>query len=94
MISQCGLRNYLSGAEQSCVLSLFMWNILMDFVLRNTAKAIGEQRIKWGNNPFLDLDYANDLGILDENVSKMDEILEVLWVLCARIGFQITDKEI
>ena len=34
-----------SGVKQGCVLSSFMWIILMDFVLRSTGKAIGDQGI-------------------------------------------------
>ena len=31
-----------SGVKQGCVLSPFIWIILMDFVLRSTGKAIGD----------------------------------------------------
>jgi len=34
----------------------------------------------------LDLDYADDLSILDESVSKMNELLKVLRVQGTRIG--------
>ena len=40
-----------------------------------------------------DLDYADDLGILDENVRKMNELLEVLQVQGARIGLKINVKK-
>ena len=66
-----------SGVKQGCVLSPFIWIILMDFVLRSTGKAIGDHGIKWGGRTLLDLDYADDLSILDESVSKMNEFLEV-----------------
>ena len=59
----------------------------MDFVLRSTGKAIGDKRIKWGRKALPDLDYANDLSILDEIVSKMNQYLEVLRVQGARIGY-------
>ena len=49
----------------------------MDFVLRRTGKTIGDHGIKWGEKTLLDLDYADDLSILDEIVSKMNELLEV-----------------
>ena len=54
--------------------------IFMDFVLRSTGKAIGEHGIKWEGKIFLDLDYADDLSILDEIVSIMNELLEVFRV--------------
>ena len=40
----------------------------------------------------LDLDYADDLSILDESVSKINELLEVLQVQGARIGLKINVK--
>ena len=67
----------------------FIWIILMDFVLRSTEKAIGDHGIKWEGKTFLDLDYADDLSILDESVSKMNESLEVLRVQGAKIGLKI-----
>ena len=75
-----------SESKQGCVLSPFIWIILMDFVLRSTGKAIGDHGIKWGGKALLDLDYADDLRILNESVSKMNEFLEVLRVQGARIS--------
>jgi len=46
----------------------------MDFVLRRRGKAIGDHGIKWGGKPLLGLDYADDISILDEKVSKLNEI--------------------
>ena len=50
----------------------------MDLVLRITGKTMGDHGIKWGRKTLLDLDYADDLSILDESVSKINELLEVL----------------
>jgi hypothetical protein len=69
---------YKSRVKQGCVLSPFIWIILMDFVLRSTGKAMRDHRIKWGGRTLLDLDYADVLRILHESVSKMNEFLEVL----------------
>ena len=41
----------------------------------------------------LDIDYADDLNILDKSVSKMNELLEVLRVHGARIALKINDKK-
>ena len=54
-----------SGVKQGCVLSFFIWIILMDFVLRSTGMAIGNNGIKWGGKMLLYLDYADNLSILD-----------------------------
>ena len=65
----------------------------MDFVLRSTGKAMGEHGIKWEGKTFVCLDYADDLSILDESVSKMNELLKVLRVQGTRIGWKINVKK-
>ena len=55
-------------------------------------KAMGDHGIKWGGKTLLDLDRADDLSILDESVSQMNELLEVLRVRGARIGLKINTK--
>ena len=67
-----------SGVKQGCVLSLFTWVILIDIVLKSTGKAMGDHGIKWGGKTSLVSDYADDLSILDENMSKMNKLFEVL----------------
>ena len=44
----------------------------MDFVLRSTGKAMGDHRIKWGGKTLPD--YADDLSIFDESMSKVNEL--------------------
>ena len=62
------------------------------FVLRSTAEAIEEHRIDWESKTLLDLD-DDDLGVLDENVSKMNEFSKVLIVQAARIHLKINAKK-
>ena len=50
----------------------------MDFVLKNTVKVMGEHGIDWGSKTLLDLDYADDLSILDENVDKLNDFFKIL----------------
>jgi hypothetical protein len=51
---------------------------LIEFVSSSTAIAMEEKGIKWERKTFLDLGNADHLSILDESLSKMNEILEVL----------------
>ena len=55
------------------VLSLYGIPLYMDhfdgFVLRSTGKTMGNHGIQCGGKNLLDLDYAHDLSILDQNVS-------------------------
>ena len=48
---------------------------------------------KFTGKMHLDLDYADDFGILDKSVSKMNEFLEVLQVQGARIDLKINVKK-
>ena len=50
---------------------------------------MGDHGIKWWGD-HVDLDYAGDLSILDESVSKMNELLDFLWVQGARISPKYT----
>ena len=69
-----------SGVKQGHVLSPFILIILMDFVLRSARRAMGDHGTKQGGKTLLDLYYADDLGSLDESLSKMSELLDVLGV--------------
>jgi len=73
-----------SGISKGCVLSPFIWIILI--YLRSTGKAMWERGIKWRRITFFYLDCTDNLIILDESVSKMNELLEVLRVQADRIG--------
>ena len=64
----------------------------MKFVQRSRAKAMGEHGIKWGSKTLLYLRYVDDLSILDENVSIMNELLEVWRVQGVRKGLTINIK--
>ena len=66
---------------------------MSDFYLKSRAKTMREHEIRWGSKILLDLDWADDLSILDENVGKMNELLEVLWVQRERIDLKINVKK-
>ncbi|XP_065582694.1 uncharacterized protein LOC136041845 [Artemia franciscana] len=63
-----------SGVKQGCVLSPIICIILMDFILMRSGKAMGEHGIKCRCKTLLDSDYADDLIILDESVSKTNKL--------------------
>ena len=54
---------------------------------------MGDHGTKQGGKTLLDLYYADDLSILVESVSKMNEHLEFLRVKGARIGLKINVKK-
>ena len=44
---------------------------------KDHSKGNGDYRIKRGSKTLLDSDYADNISILDENVSKINELTEV-----------------
>ena len=66
---------------------------LIDFISRSTGKAMGDHGIKWRGKTLLDLNYADDLSILDESKSKLNKLVEVLRVQGARIDLKINVKK-
>ena len=50
-------------------------------------------RNQMGGKTLPELDFAEDLSILDESVSNMNDILEVLRAQGARIGLKINVKK-
>ena len=57
----------------------------MDFMPRITAKVMGKLGNKLEGKSVLNFDYAYDLRMLDENISKMNNLLEVLKVRVQQI---------
>ena len=74
-----------SGVKQGCVLFPLIRIILIYFVLRSTGKAMGDHGIKWRG---LDFDFVDYLSNLEESVSEMNELSELLRVWSARIGWK------
>jgi len=56
-------------------------------------KVTGEHVINWGSKTLPDLDFADDLRILDESVIKKNEFFEILRFRGARISLKINYKK-
>ena len=54
---------------------------------------MGDPGIKWGGKTLLDSNYTDNLSILDESASKMNELLGVLRIQGARICLKINVKK-
>ena len=65
------------AVKQGCVLSPFILIILMGLCLNAQEMQCETLELNWEEKLVLNLDYADDLSILDESGSKMNEFLEV-----------------
>ena len=63
-------------------------------ILTNNKALVSDNFAKGLSNILKGLDYADDLIILDENISKTNEFLEVLRVQGAKTGSKINVKKI
>ena len=61
--------------------------------LKEHRKGNGRTRNQIGRKTLLELDCSDDLSILDESVSKMNELLEVLRIQGARIDLEMNVKK-
>lgn len=82
-----------SGVKQGCVLSPFIWIILMDYVLRRTVKRCKDIGLSWNGKLLTDLDYADDLGLLGKSVDELNKFVEVLRKQGSQIGLKINVKK-
>ena len=63
-------------------LGMDQWNLDLRTLKKHTRKAMGDKRIKWGGKTLLDLDYANDLSILDESPFLQLKVVSDLLQFC------------
>ena len=75
-----------------CFIALYMYRFV-GFCLKKHRKGDGRPLIKWRGKTLQDLNYADDLSILDDSTRKMNELLDVLRVQGARIGLKVNVKK-
>ena len=82
-----------SGVKQGCVMSGFLFLLVIDWIMRKTTadKARG---IRWNFNTVLeDLDFADDIALLSSKFSDLDEKTQKLTTEAERIGMKLNPKK-
>ena len=83
----------LSGLKQGCVLSGFLFLLVIDWVMRKTLEG-GRYGIRWTITEQLDdLDYANDISLLSEAWKAAQEKLNAMNKYSLQAGFEINTKK-
>jgi len=80
----------VSRVRQGCILSPFLFIIVIDFVMRRTMDK-SEYGIVWQKrNCLTDLDFADDIGIVAEEENVCQEITTKLEEQSAHVGLNIS----
>ncbi|PIO74748.1 hypothetical protein TELCIR_03237 [Teladorsagia circumcincta] len=67
-----------TGVRQGCILSPILFDICLDFVMKKTMEKV-RTGISWsGQNRLTDLDFADDIALLAEDESKLQQVATCL----------------
>ncbi|KAK7101726.1 hypothetical protein V1264_020063 [Littorina saxatilis] len=82
-----------TGVRQGCVMSSVLFNLAIDWVMRNTTKD-AQRGIRWTLFSFLDdLDFADDLALLSHTHKHIQEKTDRLCMFGGQIGLSVSQKK-
>ena len=82
----------LTGVRQGCILSPFLFLIVMDFVMRKTTDG-HDFGIVWGQKKLADLDFADDLALLCHTQQALQDMTNRLHVCGKKVGLRISGEK-
>jgi len=82
----------LTGVQQGCILSPFLFLIVIDFVMKKTVNG-RDYGITWGSEKLADLDFAYDLALLCNTKEELQEMTNSLQCNAAKVGLCINAEK-
>ena len=82
----------LTGVRLGCILSPFIFLIVIDFVMKKTVNG-QDYGITWGSEKLADLDFADDLVLLCNTQEELQEMTNSLQCNAAKVGLCITPRK-
>ena len=85
--------NVEAGARQGCILSPFLFLLLIDFILKNV---IGNSKhgIQWYNQQHLaDFDFADDIVLIVKTLRELENLTYGLYDEGFKVGLKVSDEK-
>ena len=82
----------MSGLRQGCILSPFLFTIVIDFVMKRAMDQVGFG-ISWGQTRLTDLDFADDIALIAEEDGTMQRMTTRLEEHAAKVGLYISNNK-
>lgn len=75
----------MSGVKQGCVLSLFLFEIIMDYLLRQSSGC----GVKISSRQISDLDFADDVVLLEEAKQQLQLLVDTITDKAEKVGLTL-----
>ena len=83
--------NIETGVRQGCILSPFLFLLIVDFVMNKATAEAETLGVEWvGNKRLTDLDFADDIALLAENTEGLQQLTMKLEETASKIGLRIS----
>jgi hypothetical protein len=87
-----GYFDIITGVRQGCVLSPFLFLLVMDFVMNHAMKS-EVAGITWGTSMLRDLDFADDIALLATKIRELKLLTEELQKASEKVGLHISHEK-